>query len=70
MGQKVNPHSLRVGVISDFDSKWYPENNNSEMFISEEMIHHSLQNRRIHLVQLFGKKKYKKITNKVKQLSR
>ena len=22
MGQKVNPHGLRVGVIKDWDSKW------------------------------------------------
>ena len=25
MGQKVNPHGLRVGVISGWDSKWYAE---------------------------------------------
>jgi len=25
MGQKVNPHGLRVGVIKDWDSKWYSE---------------------------------------------
>lgn len=23
MGQKINPHGLRVGVIKDWDSKWY-----------------------------------------------
>ena len=23
MGQKVNPHGLRVGVIKDWDSRWY-----------------------------------------------
>src|SRR5690554_5024113 len=23
MGQKVNPHGLRVGVIKDWDAKWY-----------------------------------------------
>ena len=23
MGQKVNPHSMRVGVIKDWDSRWY-----------------------------------------------
>ena len=27
MGQKVNPHGLRVGVIKDWDSKWYAEDN-------------------------------------------
>ena len=23
MGQKVNPHGLRVGVIKDWDSRWF-----------------------------------------------
>ncbi|HCT91735.1 MAG TPA: 30S ribosomal protein S3, partial [Lachnospiraceae bacterium] len=22
MGQKVNPHGLRVGIIKDWDSRW------------------------------------------------
>ena len=26
MGQKVNPHGLRVGVIKDWDSRWYARN--------------------------------------------
>ena len=26
MGQKVNPHGLRVGVIKDWDSRWYAPN--------------------------------------------
>ncbi len=25
MGQKVNPHGMRVGVIKDWDSKWYAD---------------------------------------------
>ena len=25
MGQKVNPHGVRVGVIKEWDSKWYAE---------------------------------------------
>lgn len=25
MGQKVNPHGLRVGIIKDWESKWYKE---------------------------------------------
>ena len=25
MGQKVNPHGLRVGIIKDWDSRWYAE---------------------------------------------
>ena len=30
MGQKVNPHGLRVGVIKDWDSKWYADTKNGE----------------------------------------
>ena len=25
MGQKVNPHGLRVGVIKEWDAKWYAD---------------------------------------------
>jgi small subunit ribosomal protein S3 len=28
MGQKVNPHGIRVGVIKDWDSKWYADKKN------------------------------------------
>ena len=28
MGQKVNPHGLRVGVIKDWDSRWFADNKN------------------------------------------
>ncbi len=27
MGQKVHPHGLRVGIIKDWDSRWYAEKN-------------------------------------------
>lgn len=69
MGQKVNPHGLRVRVHKDWDSKWYPENNDN-FYISNDLVHHSLENRKIHLVKILGKKKYKKVVNKVKTLSR
>lgn len=70
MGQKVDPHGLRIGVVKDWDSKWYLEKDDNSVFISNEMIHHSLENRKIHLVQLLGKRKYKETVNKVKTLSR
>lgn len=28
MGQKVNPHGLRVGIIKDWDSRWYADDRN------------------------------------------
>ena len=27
MGQKVNPHGMRVGVIKDWDSRWFAKDN-------------------------------------------
>ena len=27
MGQKVNPHGMRVGIIKDWDSRWYADKN-------------------------------------------
>ena len=35
MGQKVNPHGLRVGIIKDWDSKWYAEADFSD-FLAED----------------------------------
>ncbi len=28
MGQKVNPHGLRIGIIKDWDTKWYANDKN------------------------------------------
>ena len=33
MGQKVNPHGLRVGVIKDWDSKWYAEKDFADIWL-------------------------------------
>ena len=30
MGQKVNPHGLRLGIIKDWDSRWYADTKNDE----------------------------------------
>ena len=36
MGQKVNPHGLRVGVIKDWDSKWYANKKNFADYLVED----------------------------------
>ena len=36
MGQKVSPHGLRVGVIKDWDSKWYANKKNFADFLIED----------------------------------
>lgn len=38
MGQKVNPHGLRVGVIKDWDSKWYAEDNFADYLVEDYNI--------------------------------
>ncbi len=38
MGQKVNPHGLRVGVIKDWDSKWYAEGDFADLLIEDYNI--------------------------------
>ncbi len=36
MGQKVNPHGLRVGVIKDWDSKWYADSKKFSDYLIED----------------------------------
>ncbi len=38
MGQKVNPHGLRVGVIKDWDSKWYAEEDFADCLVEDYNI--------------------------------
>ena len=38
MGQKVNPHGLRVGVIKDWDSKWYADSEFSDYLVEDYNI--------------------------------
>ena len=36
MGQKVSPHGLRVGIIKDWDSKWYADKENFADYLIED----------------------------------
>ena len=36
MGQKVNPHGLRVGVNKEWSSKWYADKNNFADYLAED----------------------------------
>ena len=38
MGQKVNPHGLRVGVIKDWDSKWYADADFADYLVEDYNI--------------------------------
>ena len=47
MGQKVNPHGLRVGVISGWNTQWYADKKQFSKFLKED-----------HVIRTFLKKKY------------
>ena len=47
MGQKVNPHGLRVGVIKSWDTQWYADKKDFAAYLKED-----------HTIRTFLKKKY------------
>ena len=47
MGQKVNPHGLRVGVIKNWDTQWYADKKEFAAYLKED-----------HTIRTFIKKKY------------
>ena len=49
MGQKVNPHGLRVGVISGWDSRWYAEADFADNLVEDYNIRKFLK-KKLHSV--------------------
>ena len=45
MGQKVNPHGLRVGIIKDWSSKWYAEGDFADYLVEDYNIRKFLKKR-------------------------
>ena len=45
MGQKVNPHGLRVGIIKDWNSRWYAEKEFSDYLVEDYRIRQYLKKR-------------------------
>lgn len=43
MGQKVNPHGMRVGIIKDWDTKWYAEKDYAKLLIEDAKIRRFLK---------------------------
>lgn len=43
MGQKVNPHGMRVGVINDWDSKWFAEKDYADLLVEDAKIREFLK---------------------------
>ena len=55
MGQKVNPEGLRVGVIKDWNSKWYADSKHFGDYLVED-----------HKIREYIKKKLKEQLNLLK----
>lgn len=46
MGQKVNPHGLRIGIIKDWDTRWYANDKNfSELLVEDVKIREHIKNK-------------------------
>ena len=52
MGQKVNPHGMRVGVIKDWDSRWYAEADFADNLVEDHKIRTYLKERASDRVKL------------------
>lgn len=46
MGQKVHPHGLRVGIIKDWDAKWYANDKNfADNLVEDDKIRKFIKNK-------------------------
>ena len=52
MGQKVNPHGLRVGIIKDWDSRWYAEGDFADNLVEDDKIKKKLNNAGISKIEI------------------
>ena len=49
MGQKVNPHGLRVGIIKDWDAKWYASKKDfADMLVEDVKLREMLKEKLFH----------------------
>lgn len=65
MGQKVNPHGLRVGVSKDWDSKWYADKKNFNEFLVEDHKIREYVKKRLFISGL-SKTEIERAANKIK----
>jgi small subunit ribosomal protein S3 len=46
VGQKVHPHGLRIGVIKDWDAKWYADNRNfADSLVEDDKVRKFVKNK-------------------------
>ncbi|HHW30187.1 MAG TPA: 30S ribosomal protein S3 [Clostridiaceae bacterium] len=65
MGQKVNPHGLRIGIIKDWDTKWYANDKNFSEFLIEDVKIRDYIKKKLY-VSGIGRIEIERAANKVK----
>lgn len=45
MGQKIHPHGLRVGIIKDWDSKWYTKKDFADQLLEDYKLRKHIKNK-------------------------
>lgn len=65
MGQKMDPNGLRVGVIKDWNSKWYADKKNFSDYLVED---HKIREyvKKNYMLQEFLKLRLKELQNSLK----
>ena len=62
MGQKVNPNSLRLGLIRNWNSNWYAKNNYSELLYQDfklrKFLNEGLNQAEVSKISIEMQKKY------------
>ncbi len=65
MGQKVNPHGLRVGIIKDWDSKWYADKKTfGDLLVEDDSIRKFVK-KKLYIAGI-SSIKIERVANKVK----
>lgn len=68
MGQKVNPHGLRTGVMKDWESKWYPEETQENFLVNEPLKIEMVKDWILHKIEVKRKQYSMRIMQKVKRM--
>ena len=65
MGQKVNPHGLRVGIIKDWDTKWYANKKEFSEFLVEDFNIRKVLKKKLYVAGI-SKIEIERAANKIK----
>jgi small subunit ribosomal protein S3 len=65
MGQKVNPHGLRVGIIKEWDTKWYANKKDYSKYLVEDNTIRKFIKKKLYIAGI-SKIEIERAANKVK----